>query len=195
MRSNFNSANSANSTSVATRLGRRAVLRLGAGGLAMAAAGPALAAIAAGPERRLAFHHLHTGEIVRATYWADGAWQPEGLRAIDRVLRDFRTDEVAGMDIRLLELLHGLAARVESDRPFEVISGYRSPKTNAKLASRSKGVARRSLHMQGMAIDIRLPQTSLASLKRAAIALRGGGVGYYPRSGFIHVDTGRVRYW
>ncbi len=176
-------------------LERRAVLRLGAGGLAMAAAGPALAAIGGRPERSLAFHHLHTEEIVRATYWADGAWQPDGLRAINRVLRDFRTDEVAEMDTRLLDLLHRLAARLESDQPFEVISAYRSAKTNARLASQSSGVAKRSLHMRGMAVDIRLPGTKLANLKRAAIDLRGGGVGYYPGSGFIHVDTGGVRYW
>ena len=171
------------------------MLRLGAGGLALAAAGPALAGIGGRPERTLAFRHLHTEEIVRATYWADGAWQLDGLRAINHVLRDFRTDEVADMDIRLVELLHKLAAKLEPDQPFEVISGYRSPKTNAKLASRSKGVAKRSLHMRAMAVDIRLPETNLAKLGRVAMDLQGGGVGYYPRSDFIHMDTGSVRYW
>ena len=184
-----------NSTQSGLAPGRRAVLRLGAGGLALAAAGPAFAAIGGVSGRTLAFRHLHTEEVVRATYWADGAWQLDGLREINYVLRDFRTGEVADMDTRLLELLHGLSAKLESDQPFEVISGYRSPKTNADLASRSKGVARRSLHMRGMAVDIRLPETSLAGLRRAAMDLRGGGVGYYPGSNFVHVDTGSVRYW
>jgi uncharacterized protein YcbK (DUF882 family) len=133
--------------------------------------------------------------MVRATYWADGVWQADGLREINHVLRDFRTGDVTDMDSGLLDLMHRLAALAGRDGPFEIYSGYRSRRTNSQLANQSKGVARKSLHMQGKAVDLRLPGVELSSLRRAALSLQGGGVGYYPRSGFIHVDTGPVRFW
>ncbi|MCP5367202.1 MAG: DUF882 domain-containing protein [Hyphomicrobiales bacterium] len=162
----------------------------------MAAAAPARPrpAAAAG-DRTLAYLNLHTGEKVTATYWADGAYLDDGLGEMDRVLRDFRTGEVTDMDRRLYDLLHALRRRLDTDAPFHVISGYRSPRTNAALAQAGGGVAKRSLHMRGMAIDIRVPGRSLKALHRAARSLRGGGVGLYPRSNFVHVDVGRVRYW
>lgn len=146
-------------------------------------------------ERRLSFHNLHTGENLSATYWADGAYVAEELSAVDRILRDFRTGEVRPIERGLLELLHALAGRMEATAPFHVISGYRSPKTNAVLAAASSGVAKKSLHTRGMAIDVRLPGRRLADLRWAAIALGRGGVGYYPGSDFVHVDVGRVRAW
>ena len=176
-------------------IGRRTALRLGVAGIATAVAGPALAGVGVRNERTLSLRNMHTGERVRATYWAEGAWQVDGLRDINRVLRDFRTGDVADMDPGLLDLMHRLARLTETEAPFEVISGYRSPRTNAQLASRSSGVAKKSLHMQAKAVDLRLPGIKLSSLRRAAMSLQGGGVGYYPRSGFIHVDTGRVRFW
>jgi len=133
--------------------------------------------------------------MVRATYWADGVWQPDGLRKINHVLRDFRTGDVMDIDPGLLDLMYRLRALVGTDEPFEIISGYRSPRTNAQLARQSSGVAKKSLHMEGKAVDLRLPGMKLSSLRRAALSLRGGGVGYYPKSGFIHVDTGRIRFW
>ena len=175
--------------------GRRAVLRLGVAAFVTAVAGPAFAGIAGRTVRALALRNLHTDEMVRATYWADGAWQADGLRTINHVLRDFRTGDVVDIDPGLLDLMHRLAAVAGTDQPFEIISGYRSPRTNAQLANQSSGVAKKSLHMQGKAVDLRLPGVKLSSLRRAAISLQGGGVGYYPRSGFIHVDTGRVRFW
>ncbi|MDH3229282.1 MAG: DUF882 domain-containing protein [Alphaproteobacteria bacterium] len=183
------------SGSQAARIGRRAALRLGVAALVTAAAGPAFAGIARRPVRALALRNLHTHETVRATYWADGSWQADGLREINYVLRDFRTGDVVDIDAGLLDLMHRLAALVGTDQPFEIISGYRSPRTNAQLANQSSGVAKKSLHMEGKAVDLRLPGVKLSSLRRAAISLQGGGVGYYPKSGFIHVDTGRVRFW
>ena len=176
-------------------IGRRAALRLGAAAFATVAAQPALAGVLGIPARALALRNLHTDEMVRATYWADGVWQPDGLREINHVLRDFRTGDVVDIDPGLLDLMHRLTALVGTDEPFEVISGYRSPRTNAQLARQSSGVAKKSLHMQGKAVDLRLPGVKLSSLRRAAMSLQAGGVGYYPKSGFIHVDTGRIRFW
>lgn len=186
---------SGNCGSRAGLVGRRAALRLGVAGIAAAAAGPALAGIGSRGERTLSLRNLHTGESVRATYWADGAWQVDGLAEINHVLRDFRTGDVVEMDLKLLNLMHRLAKVTEADVPFEVISGYRSPRTNAQLARQSSGVAKNSLHMQAKAVDIRLPGFKLSNLRRAALSLQAGGVGYYPKSGFIHIDTGRVRFW
>ncbi len=180
----------------AAAAGRRAVLRIGAAALVTAAAGPALAGMTGrGRVRALTLRNLHTDETVRATYWADGMWQADGLSKINHVLRDFRTGDVMDIDPDLLDLMHRLAALVGRDEPFDVYSGYRSPRTNAQLADQSSGVARKSLHMQGKAVDLRLPGVKLSSLRRAAMSLQAGGVGYYPRSGFIHVDTGAVRFW
>lgn len=163
------------------------------------AAGTALAlpsvAFSAMPERRLDLYNLHTGERLQATFWADGAYVKEELASIDHLLRDHRTGEVAHIDSGLLERLYGLQQSLHAGRAFHVISGYRSPKTNASLRSNSNGVAKRSLHMQGRAIDIRLPGVDTGSLRKAALAQQAGGVGYYPKSGFIHIDTGRTRFW
>ena len=174
--------------------GRRTFLRGCAGLLATVASTPLLSATSA-PERRLSFHSLHTGESLKATYWAEGDYINSELEAINRLLRDHRTDEIYTMDRDLLDQLFLLQHSMASKKPFHVISGYRSPATNQKLHSKSSGVAKRSLHMQGKAIDIRLPGTQLSDLRNAAKKLKLGGVGYYQKSDFIHVDTGRVRYW
>jgi uncharacterized protein YcbK (DUF882 family) len=127
-------------------------------------------------------------------YWAEGRYLAEGLAAIDHLLRDHRTGEVRPIDRRLLDLLHRLAFALETRETFHVISGYRSPVTNAMLAARG-GASPRSLHVVGQAIDLRVPGRALADLRRAALGLRGGGVGHYPSSDFVHVDVGRVRTW
>jgi uncharacterized protein YcbK (DUF882 family) len=145
--------------------------------------------------RSLAFRSLHTGEEVAATYVRDGRLQAEGVQVLNHVLRDWRSGEVWDMDPQLFDLLYALRRRMDSKAPFELISGYRSPKTNATLASNSGGVAKRSLHMQGKATDIRLPERDLKALHKTALALQAGGVGLYTKSGFVHVDTGRVRHW
>jgi len=146
-------------------------------------------------ERRLSLHNLHTGERIDRPYWARGAYLPDTLKDIDRVLRDHRSGEVHPIDPGLLDLLSALQQRVESRRGYDVISGYRSAATNAALHRASNGVATNSLHMVGQAIDIRLPGTPLATLHAAARQMKAGGVGLYTSSDFIHVDTGRVRYW
>jgi uncharacterized protein YcbK (DUF882 family) len=145
--------------------------------------------------RTVAFHNLHTGESLDATYWDNGTYVPDALSAVNHVLRDFRTGDVHPIEPRLLDLLQALSSRVEARAPFQVISGYRSPATNAMLRAHSDGVAKSSLHMEGLAIDIRLPDVALDRLHGAAVALGGGGVGYYPASDFVHVDVGRVRRW
>lgn len=156
---------------------------------------PALAN--ASGSRSVAFANLHTGERLALDYWVDGAYVPDALGAVNHLLRDFRTGEVHPIAPRLLDLLAGLRGILETQASFEVISGYRSPATNATLQAELEhsGVASKSLHMQGMAIDIRLPGRSLVALRETALAARAGGVGYYPQSDFVHVDVGRVRKW
>jgi uncharacterized protein YcbK (DUF882 family) len=158
----------------------------------LAAPRPALAAVS---ERRLSFVHTHTNEQLSVAYASLGQYRPDALSRIDHLLRDFRTGEIHAIDPALLDLLDDLSALSGTRSPFHVISGYRSPTTNAMLRGRSEGVARHSLHMDGRAIDIRLPDVPLRQLRDAAVALGRGGVGYYPGSSFVHVDTGRVRTW
>lgn len=186
--------------SSAGRVTRRGFVTGAAAGVAALAAGTLIPSFAFAAKelpdtRSLAFRSLHTGEEVAATYVRDGLLQPEGLQELNYVLRDWRSGEVWDMDPQLLDLLFALRRRLDSRAPFELISGYRSPKTNATLASNSGGVAKRSLHMRGMATDIRLPERDLLALHKTARNLQAGGVGLYSKSGFVHVDTGRVRYW
>jgi uncharacterized protein YcbK (DUF882 family) len=145
--------------------------------------------------RLLSFEHLHTGERLAIEYFQAGSYVPDGLAAIDRLLRDFRTGDVHPIDPKLLDLLHMLGGVTGSRGVFQVISGYRSPATNQMLRSRSEGVAAGSLHLKGQAIDIRVADVRLADLRDAAIAAARGGVGYYRASNFVHVDTGRIRRW
>lgn len=169
------------------------------GGCAAAAAAivvpNAFAGIKQTPERVLALHHLHTGERRRVTYWADGVYVPDGLKEINHLLRDHRTGDQHRMDPGLFDLLHQIQAHIGCRGEFHIISGYRSPKTNRMLRKNSGGVAKRSLHMDGKALDIRLSGCDIKQLHRAAKSLKAGGVGLYTQSNFVHVDTGRVRYW
>jgi uncharacterized protein YcbK (DUF882 family) len=147
------------------------------------------------PERRLAIYNTRTGEEWSRVYWCEDDYVPEALAEISYLLRDHRTNEVREIDPRLLDLLYGLNDKLESRGPFLVVSGYRSPETNAILRRRSRRIARNSLHMEGMAVDIRMKDRSTKQLARAALSLKAGGVGYYPRRQFVHVDTGKVRRW
>ena len=146
-------------------------------------------------KRQLTFYHLHTGEKLSTTYWAEGDYITQELENLNYLLRDHRSGETQPIDKNLLDLLYLLQQSVDKAGAYHVISGYRSPKTNAKLRQQSNGVAKRSLHMQGKAIDVRLPGVELQYLRKAALNLRVGGVGYYPKSNFIHLDTGRPRFW
>jgi uncharacterized protein YcbK (DUF882 family) len=145
--------------------------------------------------QRLAFEHTHTGEHVSVVYRVDGQYVPSALQTLDRFLRDFRTGDQRPMDPQLLDILSTLSAATGSKAPFQVISAYRSPHTNAMLRERGRGVAKSSLHLEGRAMDIRLDDVPLADLRDAALSLRAGGVGYYPGPSFVHVDTGRIRSW
>ena len=165
------------------------------------AALPGLAALprnllARGPAARsLSFLHTHTGESLEVEYFAGGRYLSNAMDEVKQFLRDFRTGDRHAIDPGVLDILHGLTDLTGSTKPFQVISGYRSPMTNAMLRERSGGVAAKSLHMQGKAIDIRLADVPLVKLRNAALSLQQGGVGYYPASDFVHVDTGRVRRW
>jgi len=158
-------------------------------------AGRAIATLALPAERALSFVHLHTGERLDVTYWADGAYVADELALVDHLLRDVRSGDVRPIDPRLLDLLHRLRRAMRSNRPYQVISGYRSPATNAALRRDGRAVAENSYHMRGMAIDVRLAGRGLANLRHAALGLRGGGVGTYPNSDFIHLDVGPPRSW
>lgn len=147
------------------------------------------------PERTLSLYNARTGESWNRVYWCDGDYVPEALDEINYLLRDHRTNEIRAIDPRLLDLLNELNGKLESRGPFIVVSGYRSPETNAILRRRSRRIARNSLHMEGMAVDIRTQDRSSRQLARAALSLQAGGVGYYPRRNFVHVDTGKVRRW
>ncbi|MFO7709502.1 MAG: DUF882 domain-containing protein [Desulfobacterales bacterium] len=153
------------------------------------------AQMAAATERRLAFFNTHTGEALEACYFRSGCYDPGALRAINHILRDHRSGEVRPIESRLLDLLHALAGRLDHPCPFHIISGYRSPETNATLHRRNRGVASQSLHVHGKAVDIRVPGMHTSDLRDLALSLAAGGVGYYPRSDFVHVDIGRVRAW
>jgi uncharacterized protein YcbK (DUF882 family) len=143
----------------------------------------------------LAFEHTHTGEKLALTYAYGDSYVPQALVAINRLLRDFRSGETRAIDPGLLDQLHALASVLAAKASFPVISAYRSPATNRMLRQHGGGVASQSLHLDGRAIDIRLADVPLADLRDAALSLRAGGVGYYPASAFVHIDTGRVRRW
>lgn len=194
---------------------RRRLLRVGfrsavagAGIVAAARASAASTAIAS-PKRpllaaassaddlaRLAFVNTHTSESLRVVYREGPRYLAEALARIDHVLRDHRTGDVHPIDPALLDQLDRLAAMLGVGKdPYHVISGYRSPRSNSMLAARSGGVAKKSLHMEGRAIDIRIPGVPLARVREAALDMKAGGVGFYPGSGFVHLDTGRIRSW
>lgn len=155
----------------------------------------ATAGIIKKPARFLAFDNLHTGETTKLIYWEKGRYIKGALSEINYILRDHRTNEVARIDKTLLDQLFILHNKLGSRAAFQVISGYRSPKSNAKMHEHSKGVAKKSMHVEGKAIDIRLQDKDLIYVRNAALSLNAGGVGYYPQSQFVHVDTGRVRHW
>jgi uncharacterized protein YcbK (DUF882 family) len=165
--------------------------------LASAMGVPAIAksAVAAPGERTLRLFNTHTGETTRSVFWAEGKFIPEGLAELNKLLRDHRNDTVTNMDPQLMMLLERVSSQFGSNKILHVISGYRSPESNQKLAAASNGVAKHSMHMEGKAIDVRLPGLQLADLHKAALAAKGGGVGYYPDSQFVHLDTGRLRHW
>ena len=145
--------------------------------------------------RTVSFRHTHTGESLSLAYAHGDTYLPEALARVNWFLRDFRNGESRPIDPQLLDRLHLLGELTGTRAPFDVISGYRSPATNEALQRRGGGVASHSLHLEGRAIDVRLADVALADLRDAATSLRAGGVGFYPESRFVHLDTGRMRRW
>jgi len=180
---------------VSMHIGRRRFL-VGSLGAAAAVSGVARRAAAGNIEaHRLSFYHIHTAEKLTITYREHGELVPDALVAINRYLRDFRTEQIHDIDVALLDKLHALFTTFDARGNFEVISGYRSPHTNAVLRNVTTGVAERSLHIEGRAIDVRLTSAKTTALRDAALALQSGGVGYYAESNFVHIDTGKTRSW
>ena len=162
---------------------------------AVALGGPGRALASSLETRSLELVNTHTGESLKADYFLGGSYCEQSLFALNHLLRDFRTGDVAPIDPQLFDLLHGAAVLAGKEPRFEVISGFRSPATNAMLNERSSGVARRSLHMEGRAIDVRLQGYRTDRLRDLALSMQAGGVGFYRKSDFVHLDTGRVRTW
>ena len=146
-------------------------------------------------ERKLSLFNTHTYERLTVTYKKGGHYIPKALEKVNYILRDHRTGEIHPIDPELMDYLYDLLTKVGNHGEVHIVSGYRSPKTNMQLRQRSKGVAGGSLHMQGKALDFRLPGTDTAVLRDKALAMKRGGVGYYKKLDFIQIDTGRARFW
>ena len=178
-------------------ISRRDLLALGL--VSAASAVFPLKALAASEEvlsqKELFFYNVNTREHLNAVYWKNGMYLPDGLARINHIFRDIRSDMEREININLLDLLFDVKEKIKSKGPYNIISGYRTPKSNAILSKSNKGVAKNSLHMFGKAVDIRIPGYSLKGLRKTAMEFQAGGVGYYPRSKFVHLDVGEVRYW
>lgn len=179
---------------------RREFIRHTGIGIAAAAAAPLWTTDLLASEHDMAFRslsldHLHTGESLAIQYVEQGSYVPAALAEIDHHLRDHYNGAVHPIDPKLLDILHAVARETGTRSPFQVISGYRSPETNEMLRKRGGGAARNSMHLQGKAIDIRLSDVDSATIRDVGLALQRGGVGYYEKSDFVHLDTGRVRRW
>ncbi|MFP4098431.1 MAG: YcbK family protein [Alphaproteobacteria bacterium] len=182
------------------KLSRREFVKYGCAGIAGASipfltSRKVLAAAGDMGTWKIAFHNAHTDESFSGVYRVGDKYLPEAFERMNYVLRDFRTDEVFPMDPHVIDIICMIQKKTGTHRPLHILSGYRSPKTNAMLGEKSRGVASNSFHMYGQAIDIRLPGYSTRRLRDVARSLQAGGVGYYPRSSFVHVDTGDVRSW
>ena len=174
---------------------RRQFLKLGlAGAASLFLPGRAYASLLL-PRRALSFVNSHTGERLETVYYSGGVYLPSSLREINQIMCDRFTGAVGEMDPNLLDVLHALSQRLATGAPFHIISGYRTPSSNEKLRSSTGGVARNSFHLEGKAVDVRLPGLKTDVLRDEALALNVGGVGYYPKSDFVHLDVGPVRHW
>lgn len=182
-------------------LQRRQFFRKVSGLVAIGASAPLMinkahASLNVEPElKRLAFYNRHTGERASGIYFANGTYQTDVIKSFNKNLRDHRQNELAKMDPKLFDFLHKIQQRLVTDKEIHIISGYRSPKTNQMLAGQSTKVAKKSFHMQGKAIDFAIPGIDLKLVRDTAKSLKLGGVGYYPNSGFVHIDTAWVRSW
>ena len=149
----------------------------------------------AGDIRRIRMYSGRLGEHLDTIYWIEGEYIPEALTEINKLMRDWRSGQTINIDTRTIDIMAASHNMLDADAPYMLLSGYRTPNTNAMLRSRSRGVARNSLHMQGQAADLRLEGRSVAQIARAAVSCSAGGVGKYSRSNFVHMDCGQVRVW
>ena len=172
---------------------RRTVIALALTGLVVSIMPPA--EVQAFDARQLSFYHTHTQQKLDVVYFENGEYVDSALAKVNRFLKDFRTGDVAEMDPQLLDILYDLRSELGSEETFEVISAYRSPKTNEMLRANGGGVAKNSQHLLGNAIDVRLRGIKTVNLRDKALEMQRGGVGYYQKSDFVHLDTGRVRRW
>ncbi len=148
-----------------------------------------------GDIRRIRMYSGRTGERIDMVYWVDGRYIKDAVKEVNHFMRDWRTDQVKSMDLRTIDIMAASHNLLDADEPYMLLSGYRSPQTNAMLRSKSRRVARNSLHMQGQAADLRLASRSVSQMAKAAMSCRAGGVGQYYRSNFVHMDCGVVRSW
>ena len=181
-----------------TGFSRRALL--GAFAATMVTAAPTFSHAAgflrgSGDIRRIRMYSGRTGERIDMIYWIEGEYVPEAVKEVNHFMRDWRTDGVKSMDLRTIDIMSAAHNLMDANEPYMLLSGYRSPQTNAMLRSRSRGVAKNSLHVKGQAADLRLSTRSVSQMARAAAACKGGGVGKYSRSNFVHMDCGVVRTW
>jgi uncharacterized protein YcbK (DUF882 family) len=149
----------------------------------------------AGDIRKISIYSSRSGETLESVYWIEGNYIPEAMTEINRIMRDWRSGDIIRFDNRTIDIMAASHTLLDTNEPYMLLSGYRSPQTNAMLRSRSGGVARNSLHMKGQAADLRLKSRSVAQMARAAAACNAGGVGKYSRSNFVHMDCGPVRVW
>lgn len=196
MRTDAALENNSQSVENSPELSRRGFLKLAAGGLGALALAPEVLQASVRRERYLAFYNPNTGETIRQVYWTPReGYVRESLKEVSWGLRDHHNDQVRVFDVNVLDQLYALQLQLGARSPVHVISAYRSPATNGALCERRRGVARNSYHIKAMALDVRLPGGRVSEVCRAARALGAGGVGYYPRSNFVHIDSGPVRYW
>ncbi len=175
---------------------RRTLLKgIAAGGLITALPGTSMAGRLSLPHYKVHLINAHTNEKFHGVYRVGNRYVPDALRKINSFMRDFRTNDVRSIDPKLIDILASIQVRSRQTTPIEILSGYRSPKTNNMLRKTSSGVAKKSYHLKGKAADLHIPGYSTNRLRKIATDLGVGGVGYYPRSDFIHVDTGDVRTW
>lgn len=180
-------------------LQRRGFLKFGLAGIAAMTVPTILSGTAQASNNyatwRIAFRHSHTGESFSGVYRVGNKYLPEAFERLSYVMRDFRTSEVFPMDPRVIDILSVIHRKMGATESYEALSGYRSPRTNSMLRHETRGVASNSFHMYGQAVDIRIPGHSSDKIRKMAKSLEAGGVGYYPRSNFVHIDTGKVRSW
>ena len=177
------------------RITRPTVIALSLVALGITASVTPPEAVRAADARQLAFYHTHTRRSLDVVYYANGEYVDSALHEINRFLKDFRTGDVSEINPELLDLLHDVRNELGSEQPYEVISAYRSPQTNEMLRVTTSGVAKKSHHLKGNAIDVRLRGVRTNTLRETALRMERGGVGYYPKSDFVHMDMGPVRQW